>query len=204
METDHARACTTSWKEGWNRVTSTTTVFEAGGGQALEGWVQRYQPELQRHLTRMLGSCTDAEDVLQQVWVTAMRRPPDDGPGSNVRAWLYRVATNRALDCLAGARRRRKALTVQDPGLATGETRPPDEGAYALTAAARDRIRAHCTRLPRKQREAVWMRWVDGLDYETIAERLGSSTDSARANVYHGMKRLRAELQDLWTKEYGP
>ena len=185
-------------------MTSTTTAFERGGRRALEEWVALYEPELQRHLTRMLGSCPDAEDVLQQVWVTAMRRPPDEGPGSNVRAWLYRVATNRALDCLAGARRRREALSVHDPHLATGEGGSPDDGAFALTADARDRIRAQCARLPRKQREAVWMRWVEGLGYDTIAERLASSTDSARANVYHGMKRLRRELQDLWTKEYGP
>jgi DNA-directed RNA polymerase specialized sigma24 family protein len=44
---------------------------------------------------------------------------------------------------------------------------------------------------------------VEGLDYVTISQRIDSTPESARANVYQGMKRLRAELEDLWTKEYG-
>jgi RNA polymerase sigma-70 factor (ECF subfamily) len=54
----------------------------------------------------MLPSEADADDLLQEVWVRAMRKPPDPGPGSNVRAWLYRVATNVALDRLATDSRR--------------------------------------------------------------------------------------------------
>ncbi len=169
----------------------------------VEGWVKEYEPELQRHLTRMLRNPADAEDVLQQVWVTAFKTPPDAGPGSNVRAWLYRVATNRALDCLATARRRARSLATRDPALATSEPTPTDQQAFGLGEAARARIREHCARLPRKQREAVWMRWVEGLEYSAIAARLDSSPESARANVYHGMKRLRTELEDLWAKEYG-
>lgn len=169
----------------------------------VEAWVAAYQPELHRHLSRMLGNPADADDVLQHVWLAAFRSPPDTGADSNVRAWLYRVATNRALDCLATARRRSLALRSKDPRLASSEATAADAHAFGLSEAARERIRQHCARLPRKQREAVWMRWVDGLDYDVIAERLDSSMESARANVYHGMKRLRAELEDLWAKEYG-
>ena len=64
--------------------------------QGVEGWIGRYGAELRVHLTRMLSSEADVEDLLQEVWVAAIRRPPDTGPGSNVRAWLYRVATNAA------------------------------------------------------------------------------------------------------------
>ncbi len=181
----------------------TTPLAGASSEHDVEAWAGAYAPELRRHLTRMLSSAADAEDVLQQVWVTALESPPDTGEGSNVRAWLYRVATNRALDCLAAARRRRKALSRRDPRIATGEDAPVDAAAFALGEKARRKVRAHCAGLPRKQREAVWMRWVEGMDYASIAERLDSSPDSARANVYQGMKRLRSELEDLWTKEYG-
>lgn len=181
----------------------TTPVAGADSERDVEAWVGAYAPELRRHLTRMLSSAADAEDVLQQVWLTALENPPDTGHGSNVRAWLYRVATNRALDCLATARRRRTALAQRDPRIATGEDVPVDAAAFALGDEARQKIRAHCAALPRKQREAVWLRWVDGLDYASIAERLDSSPDGARANVYQGIKRLRVELEDLWTKEFG-
>jgi RNA polymerase sigma-70 factor (ECF subfamily) len=184
-------------------VNGTTAALDPGSGSGVEAWVAAYAPELKRHLVRFLGSGTDADDVLQQVWIKALESPPDTGAGSNVRAWLYRVATNRALDCLAAARRRRSALARRDPRASTGEDTETDALAFAMSDTARARIRAHCSRLPRKQREAVWLRWVEGLDYPTIAERTDSTAESARANVYQGMKRLRVELEDLWTKEHG-
>lgn len=167
---------------------------------AVEAWMHAYEPELRRHLARLVGSADDADDLLQQVWITAHRSPPDTGPGSNVRAWLFRVATNAALDRLARERRRRIALAHHEAKVIPEAPPPPDAddaSAARLDARARSRVRDHVARLPRKQRQAVWLRWAEGLDYDTIAARLGCSTDSARANVYQAMKRLRAELADL-------
>ena len=168
---------------------------------AVEGWVTRFGPELKAHLGRMLSSADDAEDVLQQVWMTAVRRPPDDAPGSNVRAWLYRVATNAALDALSRDRRRRR-LVAGDPAVGMGETSPPPDAALeALDERSRAKVRELCARLPRKQREAVWRRWAEGEDYASIARELDTTVESARANVYHGLTRLRTELFDLWREE---
>ena len=55
--------------------------------------------------------------------------------------------------------------------------------------------------LPSRQRDAVWLRWIEGRDYTTIAERLGGSEDAARANVYQGLKKLRLELAGIWNEE---
>lgn len=158
----------------------------------------RFGPELRVHLGRMLPSGEDAEDVLQQVWITAYRQPPDDGPGSNVRAWLYRVATNAALDTLSCDRRRRRGLAALGPERAMAETNAPDASLDRLDERARARVREFCARLPRKQREAVWRRWAEGEDYPAIARELETTVESARANVYHGLSRLRSDLHDLW------
>jgi RNA polymerase sigma-70 factor (ECF subfamily) len=167
----------------------------------VEEWVGRYGPELRRHLGRMTNNADDAEDILQQVWISAVEKPPDDGPGSNVRAWLYRVATNAALDSLARKRFCRRALQGVDPGATAGDLQPPDAGFAGLDEETRARVREQCAKLPTKQREAVWLRWAEGLDYPTIAQRLDSSTESARANVHHGMKKLRESLLDIWEEE---
>lgn len=169
----------------------------------LEEWIAGFGPELQTHLARMLSNEADADDLLQEVWVRAIRNPPDDGPGSNVRAWLYRVATNVALDRLAADRRRCCALDGRAPQLLPEPPSAPDDLLGALSPQARVRIRERVALLPPKQREAVWLRWVEGRSYETIAARIDSSRDSARANVYNGMKRLRNELLDVWKKESG-
>lgn len=58
--------------------------------------------------------------------------------------------------------------------------------------------------LPRKQRDAVWLRWIEGRDYEAVAEQLGGSPAAARANVYQGLKRLRRELAPFWSEETRP
>lgn len=173
------------------------------GGRLAE-WMERHDGELRRHLSRMLGGVHDAEDVLQEVWVTAHRKPPDDGPGANVRAWLYRVATNAALDRLAKERRRRGALEGVRPAL-EGDVGPaPDAFLGGLDEATRARIRESVAGLPRKQREAVWLRWAEEAEYETIAQVLECSPESARANVYQGMKKLREELHEVWKQEEAP
>lgn len=172
----------------------------ADGGRLSE-WMERYGVEIHRHLARMLGGEADAEDLLQEVWVTVHRKPPEDGPGSNVRAWLYRVATNAALDRLAKERRRRAALDENRPALQADAPPAPDAFLGGLDGRTRQRVRASVAALPRKQREAVWLRWAEGADYETIGRILECSPQSARANVYQGLKKLREELAAVWTEE---
>lgn len=167
----------------------------------LAGWVEAHGEELERHLLRMTLRAEDARDVLQEVWVTALRSPPDDGPGSNPRAWLYRVATRRALDVLARDRRHRELLAERSERVAPDPETLPDAWVGQLTEETRARVRACVARLPQRQREAVWLRWLEGCDYETIAARLGGSADTARANVYQGLKRLRTQLCRKWLEE---
>ena len=175
---------------------------ESGSGvSGVDAWVTRYGPELRGHLTRMLGSEADAEDVLQQTWITAHTDPPRRGEDSNVRAWLYRVSTNAALDLLARRRRRNEALAAREPD-ATGEAGArPDEILDGLDPSVRRRVRDEVRALPRKQRDAVWLRWIEGEAYGVVAGRLECTVSAARANVYQGMKRLRERLGDLRHEE---
>lgn len=170
---------------------------------ALDSWITAHGAEIRGHLVRMLGSDSDAEDVLQEVWLSAAASLPDDGAGSNVRAWLYRVATNAALDHLARERRRREALAGVDGGRLRGSIPAPDASVADPGRHLRVRIREEIARLPEKQREAVWFRWVEEMDYTTVARRLDCSVESARSNVYHGLQRLRVTLADLEPRSSG-
>lgn len=164
-------------------------------------WMELHDAELRRHLERMLGTTDEAEDCLQSVWITAHRSPPDASQGPALRAWLYRVATNAALDRLAADRRRRSVLEGRALHLAADPHPAPDARLGGLGERARRRVREHVASLPAKQRQAVWMRWAEGRGYAEIAARLECSEESARGNVYQGMKRLRSELFAMWEQE---
>ena len=164
----------------------------------LRGWIDRYGEELERHVASMLPDRSDADDVLQEVWVAAHRHPPEDRAGAGMRPWLYRVATNAALDRLSRRGRRRRMLGQRQPEVHGDPTPAPDAGLERLGETDRRRVREAIARLPERQRHAVWLRWIEGEEYDAIARRVGGTAAAARANVYQGLKTLRRELLDVW------
>src|SRR3954451_10133290 len=74
-----------------------------------------HRRELQFHCYRILGSMQDAEDVLQETLLAAWRALPGFELRSSLRAWLYRIATNRSLNALRDARRRPPLELPFDP-----------------------------------------------------------------------------------------
>ena len=77
-----------------------------GDEEAFRELTDRYRRELQFHCYRILGSMQDAEDALQETMVSAWRGLARFEQRSQLRAWLYRIATNRCLDALRDAGRR--------------------------------------------------------------------------------------------------
>jgi RNA polymerase sigma-70 factor (ECF subfamily) len=162
-------------------MTQTTTAFEQ--------LARRHRGEIGAYLRRLLGNETDAEDVAQDTWLRAHRafgRLPAD---ANARAWLYRIATNRALTALRQRRDMRARSAAVD--LETLPARGVDlDGRSELRRVARA-----VAALPPKQRAALVARRFSGLAYEDIAVTLGCSPEAARANVYQAIRRLRGVLE---------
>jgi len=82
----------------------------AGDEDAFRELTDPYQRELQLHIYRIVGSAQDAEDVLQETLLAAWRGLEQFEGRASVRAWLYRIATNRSLDALRASRRRPEDL----------------------------------------------------------------------------------------------
>ena len=78
----------------------------AGDEVAFRGLTDPYRRELQVHIYRIVGSAQDAEDLLQETLLAAWRGLEQFQERASVRAWLYRIATNRSLDALRASRRR--------------------------------------------------------------------------------------------------
>jgi RNA polymerase sigma-70 factor, ECF subfamily len=82
----------------------------AGDEDAFRELTDPYRRELQVHVYRIVGSAQDAEDLLQETLLAAWRGLERFEGRASVRAWLYRIATNRALDALRASRRRPEDL----------------------------------------------------------------------------------------------
>lgn len=147
--------------------------------------------ELARHLRRIVRDDETAQDLLQDTLLRAHRALTRLGPGANERAWLYRIATNAALNHLRSKVRERKALERAAREVDVTTT----TGDHAASAEQRDALWRRIAELPERQRVALTLRVADELDYEEIGRRMGSSAAAARANVYQATRKLKLEVQ---------
>jgi len=152
--------------------------------------VGRQRPAILRYLIRLLGDENEAQDVCQDAFFRAHRAFERLGREANTRAWLYKIATNCALN--AARRRTRQDARMVDVDL---DALPARSG---QSLERREQLRAVAGAvcgLPPKQRAALMLRQFDGFGYAEIAASLGGSEAAARANVYQAMKKLRAALR---------
>ena len=155
--------------------------------------MRRHERELLRYLLRVTANREDALDLFQETWLRAYRAYPRLRPESRVRPWLYAIAVNlsrnRARD---GARRARVfAANEKDQSLADGMD-GGDRQSYGNDGYAAVRLRELIAALPRRQREALRLRYISGLEYDEIAEIMHCSEENARANVSQAVKKLKS------------
>jgi RNA polymerase sigma factor (sigma-70 family) len=147
-----------------------------------ETLIDAHATELHRFLVGCVGP-TEAEDCLQETFMSALRAYPRLRHGDNLRAWLYTIARRKATDAIRRVTRRpTRDLDGIEPA-ATPAPEPADDGIWQSVRG-----------LPTKQREAVVHRFVLDLEYAEIGARMGTSEEAARQNVSAGLRRLRREV----------
>jgi RNA polymerase sigma-70 factor (TIGR02960 family) len=160
----------------------------AGDGDAFRELVGPYRRELQLHCYRILGSVPDAEDVLQETLLAAWRGLDRFEERASVRAWLYRIATNRSLNVLRG---NRWAEPCPDTLLEDlPDTAPGPEARYETRESLGLAFVAGLQRLPPRQRAALVLRDVLGFRAAEVAGML----DSTETSVNSALQRARATL----------
>jgi RNA polymerase sigma factor (sigma-70 family) len=144
-----------------------------------ETLIEAHASELYRFLVASIGR-DEAEDCLQETFMSALRVYASLRHGDNLRAWLYTIAQRKATDVV---RRRIRRPTRDLDGI---------EPAVAPHEGADDGLWIEVRALPPKQRAAVVHRFVFDLAYAEIGERMGTTEEAARQNVHAGLRRLRA------------
>ena len=143
--------------------------------------LERHEREIFAYALRLVGRRPDAEDLYQETFLAAFRAWPPPRQ-DNERAWLYRIATNKAID---GARKHRITVSVDDLRLAA----PERDGVTVVDLANAIRL------LPAGQRAAFVLRAVEGRPYREIAGALDCSEEAARTRVSDAIKKVRAAIR---------
>jgi RNA polymerase sigma-70 factor, ECF subfamily len=121
-----------------------------------------------------------ADDLMQDVFVTALERIGALRDGNAVGGWLAAIARNRATD---GARTIRRFVSL-----------PPDLSVVDPRRSEAAEVLAVIRTLPEAYREPLVLRLVEGMTGPEIAERVGLTPESVRVNLHRGMKQLRERL----------
>ena len=128
------------------------------------------------------GSTQDAEDLMQDVFVKALKQLPNLREPAAFPGWLIAIARRTATDYL---RSRTSTPLPVDPLRSAGAS--PDGEAFAVLALIQS--------LPESYRETLVLRLVEGMTGPEIAARTGLTPDSVRVNICRGMKLLRDQLE---------
>lgn len=154
----------------------------------LERWVTEYQPVVYKAACLILRDPVAAEDVAQETFLRAYRAAGRLQPGSEVRAWLYRIATNLALNQIRSRRREQAALNkIGD----AAEQAPSDD--LAERRATRLVVADALNRLPDRLRVPVILRYYLDLSERDIAATLGVRPGTVKSRLHEARRQLEAD-----------
>jgi RNA polymerase sigma-70 factor (ECF subfamily) len=180
---------------------------KAGDEQSFELLLQRYRTPLVNFLYRMVRAREEAEDLAQEVFLRVYRARKDYVPSAKFTTWLFRIATNLALNSVRDNRHQRMEVSLDAPvtiDAEEGDEKPldiaekhPNIEQYLVEEARKKMIRHAIDKLPEKQRAAVLLHKYQELDYGDIAKILECSESALKSLLFRAYETLRVELAPL-------
>ncbi|HUU15208.1 MAG TPA: sigma-70 family RNA polymerase sigma factor [Terriglobia bacterium] len=175
-----------------------------GDASSFEELLHRYRGPLVGYFSRMLRDPAMAEDLAQETFMRVYQARERYEPDAKFTTWLYRIATNLALNAL----RDRKEVTPPFEQDFEGEASEPRDASripdarptaeQALMESERQRIiRQAVESLPERQRAAVVLHKYQDVDYRQIAKVLGVSESAVKSMLFRAYEALRLRLEPL-------
>ena len=170
--------------------------LRSGEAPAGEELVKRHCAALLRYLQKVAGSGEMAEELHQQTWASVLEHIDRFDPastGGGFKAWLYRIATNKANDLWRSRGRERTAK--EGLKLITDELGP--EASHQMEGSEQvQKLRQAIGQLPESQRQVLLLRYYSGLKFVDIAATLGCPLNTALGRMHKAMLRLKQLMQD--------
>jgi RNA polymerase sigma-70 factor (ECF subfamily) len=177
---------------------------KAGDQPAFDYLVQKYRRPLVSFMYRMARNPAAAEDLAQEVFLRVYRSRATYEASAKFTTWLYRIATNLAVNHARDTRHERPEVTVSldEPDDETGTMFELADDALSAeqTIARRERvlaIRRKVGALPERQRLAVIMHKYQQMDYKQIAEVLKLSESATKSLLFRAYETLREQLKEF-------
>jgi len=180
---------------------------KAGDEQSFALLLQRYRTPLVNFLYRMVRVREEAEDLAQEVFLRVYRARQDYVPSAKFTTWLFRIATNLALNSVRDHRHQRMELSLDAPVTVDAEEgdekvldiaeKNPNIEQHLIEEARKKMIRHAIDKLPAKQRAAVLLHKYQELDYGDIARILECSESALKSLLFRAYETLRVELAPL-------
>jgi RNA polymerase sigma-70 factor (ECF subfamily) len=175
---------------------------KAGDEASFELLLQKYRMPLVNFLYRMVRDRATAEDLAQEVFLRVYRARKKYSPSAKFTTWLFRIATNLALNSLRDGRHRQMEVSLDAPAEKDELPMqlPAREARIDERLIERDRaefIRGAVMALPEKQRVAVLLHKYEEMDYEEIARVLECSESALKSLLFRAYETLRVQLAPL-------
>jgi RNA polymerase sigma-70 factor (ECF subfamily) len=176
---------------------------KAGDEASFDFLLQKYRSPLVNFLHRMVRDTATAEDLAQEVFLRVYRARKQYTPSAKFTTWLFRIATNLALNSLRDTRYQKMAVSLDGP--ADGDegipmelaAREPRIDQRLIERDRTDVIRRAVWSLPEKQRAAVLLHKYEEMDYAEIARILECSESALKSLLFRAYESLRTELAPL-------
>ena len=180
---------------------------KAGDEASFELLLQRYRTPLVNFLFRMVRNREQAEDLAQEVFLRVYRAREEYVPSAKFTTWLFRIATNLALNSMRDTRYQKLEVSIDAPvtlDAEDGDERPldlaekhPNIEQHLVEDVRVKMIRHAINKLPEKQRAAVLLHKYQELDYTEIAKILSCSESALKSLLFRAYEALRVELAPL-------
>jgi RNA polymerase sigma-70 factor, ECF subfamily len=180
---------------------------KSGDEASFELLLHRYRTPLVNFLYRMVRNREQAEDLAQEVFIRVYRARAEYVPSAKFTTWLFRIATNLALNSLRDNRYKKLEDSIDAPARIDsedGDDRPldvpekhPNIEQHLVEEARVKMIRHAIDKLPEKQRAAVLLHKYEELDYSEIAKILTCSESALKSLLFRAYEALRVELAPL-------
>ncbi len=155
-----------------------------------------HQAWLRTTLLSRLGCAHEVEEVLQEVAIAAATQSAKREPVERVAPWLYRVAIRQVMLFRRKAGRRKRlienAARFSSTNETCGQTREPIE--WLISLERQSEVRRAMSSMAERDRQLLMLKYVDGLSYGEIAQRIGVTASSVQSRLHRARAQLRAKL----------